>query len=105
MRLCSITMLRTLRWACLAGPFPSLERKQIRDLHLERPGKLLQPGHRWRVHAALDQTDEIYRAADLFRQPGLGARRFQPFPELVCAGQTAPRSRATGADELFCLLR
>src|ERR1041384_5361934 len=71
MRPPSITMLRTLRWACLAGAFLSLEQEQVCDLDPERSGKLLQPGNRRRVHAALDQTDELHRAADLFRQPGL----------------------------------
>src|SRR5438552_8180159 len=81
MRSRSIPMLRALQWACLAAEFLSSEPEQVRDLHLQHSGKRFQTGHRRRVHAALNQTDELHRAADLFRKPGL-----RQFPRLAEVG-------------------
>ena len=74
-------MLRALRRADVAWAFLVLEREQLRDLHVEHSGKLLQSRHRWRVHPALDQTDKVLRATDLFRK-----RHLRQFPRLAQFG-------------------
>ena len=74
-------MLRALRWAILAWAFLSLERKQVPDLDPKHTCKFLQSSHRRRVHAALNQTDEIHRAADHSRKSAL-----RQFPRLAQGG-------------------
>jgi len=54
--------------AFLARRFLSVEREQINNLHLQRRGKIFQPGHGRRIDAALDQADEFHRATGFFRK-------------------------------------
>jgi hypothetical protein len=67
---------------------PTGKGKQVNDLHLQRPGKTLQPGDGGGIDAAFEAADELHRPTDRFgklhlRQSPLQAKFRDPLAKFL----------------------